>query len=390
MNNDNNDDRDNDATGQATPSNLERDSVRKEPSFSLFDSDTELEVDDIEAEDFASDYAAEGYDDEPFGDDGYTDEAGLSDADDEATPAQDPVGGLWADDTTPELDEQPAEQSERTPWDEEPETTVTEPITPEEELPLEYTEADSEDERWEDEIDDDDGNDDYDYDDNEYAEEPQKLPIGLIIVALVALALLAAGGYGVIKERAAAEAELTELRARLATAVEQQDIQAERDRARGLESENARMLAQVDALTSENTTLSEQVDTLKQQLEKGNAAVTATSVAAETRPQPVRPSTPSSSSTASPTPTPTNTATSGGADGWFVNFGSYSQRAKAQEWAERLKPDSGTVIVAAADSSGTSVYRVRIIGLESKADAQRIAAQLERAHGLSKLWVGQQ
>ena len=150
------------------------------------------------------------------------------------------------------------------------------------------------------------------------------------------------------------------------------------------------MRAQVDALTSENTTLSEQVDTLKQQLEKANAAVTATSVAAETRPQPVRPSTPSSSSTASPTPTPTNTATSGGADGWFVNFGSYSQRAKAQEWAERLKPDSGTVIVAAADSSGTSVYRVRIIGLESRADAQRIAAQLERAHGLSKLWVGQQ
>ncbi|MEP5321833.1 SPOR domain-containing protein, partial [Marinobacter alexandrii] len=88
--------------------------------------------------------------------------------------------------------------------------------------------------------------------------------------------------------------------------------------------------------------------------------------------------------------TPKNEASSSSTDGWFVNFGSYSQRAKAQEWADRLKPGSGSVIVAAADSSGGSVYRVRIVGLASKADAQRVAAQLERTHGLSKLWVGQQ
>ena len=419
MNNDNNDDRDNDSAAERTPSNSEPETFRKEPTFTLFDNDTELEVDDIEAEDFASDYVTQGYDDEPFDDDEYTDETGPS----------------TTDDDNHEYDERPAQQSTRTPWDDEPETRVTEdqsfdiqaesslaqgalastltaggdqrylkatettmqttthtstleedvdePVAPENELPLEYTEEDSEDDRWEREIDDDDDEIDDDYDNNEYVEEPQKLPIGLIIVALVALALLAAGGYGVIKERAAAQAELTELRARLATAVEQQDIEIERDRVRGLEAENGRLLAQLDALTNDNTTLSGQVDSLQQQLEKASASVTAAPAVIKASPQPVRPSIPSSNSTA----TPTNSTATGG---WFVNFGSYSARAKAQEWADRLQPDSGSVIVAAADSTGGSIYRVRIVGLGSKADAQRIAAQLERTHNLTKLWVGQQ
>jgi len=360
MNNDNNDDRDNDSAAERTPSNSEPETFRKEPTFTLFDNDTELEVDDIEAEDFASDYVTQGYDDEPFDDDEYTDETGPS----------------TTDDDNHEYDERPAQQSTRTPWDDEP-------VTPENTLPLGYTEEDSEDDRWEREIDDDDDESDDDYDNNEYVEEPQKLPIGLIIVALVALALLAAGGYGVIKERAAAQAELTELRARLATAVEQQDIEIERDRVRGLEAENGRLLAQLDALTNDNTTLSGQVDSLQQQLEKASASVTAAPAVIKASPQPVRPSIPSSNSTA----TPTNSTATGG---WFVNFGSYSARAKAQEWADRLQPDSGSVIVAAADSTGGSIYRVRIVGLGSKADAQRIAAQLERTHNLTKLWVGQQ
>jgi len=374
MNNDNNDDRDNDSSAERTPSSSESDTFRKEPTFTLFDNDTELEVDDIEAEDFASDYATEGYDDEPFDDDEYIDETDASAADDEATPVDGPIGGLWIDDDNPEFDEPPSEQSERTPWDDEP-------VAPESELAPEYTEDESENDQLEHEIDDDENDDDYGH--NEYVEEPQKLPIGLIIVALVALALLAAGGYGVIKERATAQAELTELRARLATAVEQQDIEIERDRARSLESENSRLLAQVDALTNDNATLSGQVDSLQQQLEQASASVTAAPAVVKASPLPARASTPSSNSTA----TPANSTATGN---WFVNFGSYSQRVKAQEWADRLKPDDGTVIVAAADSTGGSIYRVRIIGLGSKADAQRIAAQLERTHNLTKLWVGQQ
>ena len=233
MNNDNNDDRDNDSSDQPTPSNSEPGAFRKEPSFSLFDSDTELEVDDIEAEDFANDYADEGYDDGPFDDNEYTDEAAPSPVDEKATPLDDPIGALWVDDDNPEFEEQIDEQPEKTPWDDEPEEIVNEdqsldtqaesplsqsalaatlpagsgqryvsatetamqtpthddnvddPVPQEDELPLEYTQGDSEDERWDDEIDEDDD----DYDDSEYAEEPQKLPIGLIIVAVVALAL---------------------------------------------------------------------------------------------------------------------------------------------------------------------------------------------------------
>ncbi|MEP0201045.1 MAG: SPOR domain-containing protein [Halioglobus sp.] len=411
MNNDNDDDRDNNSADQRRPSTAEPDPFRKEPTFSLFDNDTELEVDDIEAEDFASDYAGEGYDDEPFEDNEFADEALPPTEDEEVVSAEDPIGSVWVDDDHAELNELSPEQPDRTPWDDEPDATMAEDysvdtelesslapvasvasvaaaasVGSEDEPSLEYAEEDSEEELWEDEIDDDESDDDYE--DNEYVEEPQKLPVGLIIVAVVALALLAAGGYGVIKERAAAEAELTELRARLATAVEQQDIDVERGRSRDLESENARLQAELDALANDNTSLSAQVTSLQQQLEQAAAPVQAEPVVANALPQPARPVTPASNSD-SPS-TPKIEASSSSTEGWFVNFGSYSQRAKAQEWADRLKPGSGSVIVAAADSSGRSVYRVRIVGLASKADAQRVAAQLERTHGLSKLWVGQQ
>jgi len=76
--------------------------------------------------------------------------------------------------------------------------------------------------------------------------------------------------------------------------------------------------------------------------------------------------------------------------GWFVNFGSYSQRAAAQNWAGKLQPGAGKVVVASGSKEGQTFYRVRVIELSSKESAEKIARQLEREYGLSKLWIGQQ
>ncbi len=73
---------------------------------------------------------------------------------------------------------------------------------------------------------------------------------------------------------------------------------------------------------------------------------------------------------------------------WFVNFGSYSQRAAADSWAARLKPDSGRAVVTTGSRDGKTFYRVRVIELADRATADRVARQLESEYGLSKLWVG--
>ncbi len=71
-----------------------------------------------------------------------------------------------------------------------------------------------------------------------------------------------------------------------------------------------------------------------------------------------------------------------------MNFSSYSQRANAQDWADRLTPDSGRVTVVPGVSNNKTYYRVRVVDLESRAQASQVARQLEREHKLSGLWVG--
>ena len=75
---------------------------------------------------------------------------------------------------------------------------------------------------------------------------------------------------------------------------------------------------------------------------------------------------------------------------WFVNFGSYSQESAAKSWAGKLKPSAGEVIVAPTSSNGRTYYRVRVINLSGESAARQTASELEKAHGVSKLWVGKQ
>ena len=81
----------------------------------------------------------------------------------------------------------------------------------------------------------------------------------------------------------------------------------------------------------------------------------------------------------------------GAANGhWFVNFGSYGQRAIAQRWADQLQPGAGRVVVSDVARDGGTLYRVRVVGLADRSAAEGVARKLESSHGLAKLWVGQE
>jgi cell division protein FtsN len=117
---------------------------------------------------------------------------------------------------------------------------------------------------------------------------------------------------------------------------------------------------------------------------------------AEAKPAPPAP-TPVKSEAARPTApkpaakAPTATAAgSAAATGWFVNFGSYTQLDTAESWAARLKPPSGSVAVVTGSKDGKTFYRVRVVELDNRDQAESIARQLEQEHQLSRLWVGKQ
>lgn len=216
----------------------------------------------------------------------------------------------------------------------------------------------------------------------------QGWPLGLIAVAILALVLLAVGGYGVIQQRSATQEEIRQLRAELATSASPVDVSATRAALQQLQDDNAALTKSADALAMENRSLSDTVAGLEAQLEaqqavlKKNSASAATSKPATT-PKPTKPA---------PTPKPQpvkSTAVAATATGsWFVNFGSYALRDMAQTWAARLHPKTGRVIIAPSTKDGKSIYRVRVVDLVSKDSAREVARALETEMGVSSLWVG--
>ena len=75
---------------------------------------------------------------------------------------------------------------------------------------------------------------------------------------------------------------------------------------------------------------------------------------------------------------------------WFVNFGSYARRDTAEVWSGKLDPRAGQVVVSTGTLDGKTLYRVRVVGLASREQAESIARQLEKAYDLPRLWVGRE
>ncbi len=238
-----------------------------------------------------------------------------------------------------------------------------------------------------------------DNDNDETEDSTQSWPLGLIAVAAVALMLLAAGGYGVIQERAETVEELRQLRETLTTVASLEDTGASRKALQTLQQSYDGLTINAEALMRENRRLTNAVAELEVQLEASQALlptgnkVIDTSVSAETkRPasnsaDPVAPK-PSTPVFATPQPAAVTASMTASSGAWFVNVSSYSTRAAAEKWVDKVRPDAGNVIVSASTREGKTYYRVRVIGLANKSAAAQVARKLEAELTLDKLWVG--
>jgi cell division protein FtsN len=269
------------------------------------------------------------------------------------------------------------------------------------------------------------------------AADSRQWPVGLIIVAIVALVLLGAGGYGVMQQRAATEAELRQLRAALATSASPEEVRASRGALQELQRSYDKLAADAEALTLENRRLSDTVAGLESQagVQKsamangssvaakpaspaGDSAVAAAQPVAErfaplqSQSSAAKPATkpaqiPAATDTAGATPAPADAPraealptkpaassvaatppTSTASGQWFVNFGSYATRSMAESWAAKLNPGAGNVIIAPNTSAGKTLYRLRVVGLADRDTAKAVARKLETEQRVSELWVG--
>lgn len=372
-------------TGEAVDPALSK--VRREPVFTDFD-----EEEDYEEADRDTDYAA-AYEGEPE-DEEYLDP--LEDDDGDPATEWQVLGGATAAGTG-------SRPGTRNPWAIEDDDDAGEALS-------DFAGTDEEDvldpdteEGWED--DDDDYSDEPEDFDTEEEDEGRShsWPLGLIIVGIVALVLLAAGGYGVIQQRSATQEEIRQLQARLATAANPAEVAASRDALREMEQLYARSEATIDALTLENRRLTDTVAGLEKQLAGQQAAQSraAGSGPVEAKPAAVSPktapkATPAPAPKAAPKSEPAPAAKTAGpvpagsGGGWFVNFSSYGQRSVAESWATKLRPSHGKAIVASAVKDGRTFYRVRVVGLANRAQAQEVATDLQATHRVPPLWVGRE
>ncbi len=237
---------------------------------------------------------------------------------------------------------------------------------------------------------------------DEHKDKTQSWPLGLIAVAAVALMLLAAGSYGVIQERADVEKELRQLRETLTTVAGLEDTDVSRIALQSLQESYDGLSKNAEALMRENRRLSNRVAALQTQLDERQSLLqsrddlTNDAIPADTLP----PAPDQADLTAAPGAPPLVLTDSSAAavknpvtmpsGAWFVNVGSYSTRAAAKNWAAKVQPESGKVIVAASIREGRTFYRVRVIGLADKTAASQVARQLEAGLGTDKLWVGRE
>lgn len=227
------------------------------------------------------------------------------------------------------------------------------------------------------------------------------VPLWLLGVAVASVVLLGMGGYGVISQRAELQRQVEALQAAAAESIAPAEATRLRGGAAQLADENAELRSRLEEVEAERDALAESFATLEAELEARRSGL-ATTLAAAGTPAPARSKAtrPAAAPAARPASKPTVTPAVESAakpavaavdqSGWFVNFSSSSSLDRAEAWAAKLEPDAGTVTINPVDNGGRTLYRLRVVGLANRSEAASVARELEQAHGLDSLWIGNQ
>ena len=230
--------------------------------------------------------------------------------------------------------------------------------------------------------DDSDLNDEPDDDNLVDSDMTESRPMWPTAVGLIAILLLAIGGWGLYEERSTLQARIVDL---------------ENSQARARASENIDP-ATLSALETDNAALKLQLEGLYRDYEIAMAEITALQALAESA------TTAGDSDNSDMTDYEevdadgSMTEDASGAPqlspatpgDWFVNIGAYSTPASAENWLVRLeRAGYNAVTQQVVIGGGRVLHRVRIVGFGSKAAAQTAAQVLESEFGVTELWVGQ-
>lgn len=227
----------------------------------------------------------------------------------------------------------------------------------------------------------DEPDDEDDLDDSDTAESR---PLWPTAVGLIAIVLLAIGGWGLYEERSTLQARIVELensqaKARASATIDPAALSA-------LETDNAALKLQLEGLYRDYEVAMAEITAL-QALAESAATADDSDNSDMTDYEEAEADADGSMAEDASDAAQISPATPGD---WFVNIGAYSTPASAENWLARLESAGyNAVTQQVVIDDGRVLHRVRVVGFGSKAAAQTVARALESEFGVTELWVGQ-
>ena len=207
-------------------------------------------------------------------------------------------------------------------------------------------------------------------------------PLWPTAVGLIAIVLLAIGGWGLYEERSTLQARIVELensqaKARASATIDPAALSA-------LETDNAALKLQLEGLYRDYEVAMAEITALQALAESAATADDSDNSDMTDYEEADADGSMAEDASGAPQVSP---ATPGD---WFVNIGAYSTPASAENWLARLESAGyNAVTQQVVIDDGRVLHRVRVVGFGSKAAAQTVAQALESEFGVTELWVGQ-
>ena len=223
-----------------------------------------------------------------------------------------------------------------------------------------------------------------DEDDLVDSEMVESRPLWPTAVGLIAIVLLAIGGWGLYEERSTLQARIVELensqaKARASATIDPAALSA-------LETDNAALKLQLEGLYRDYEVAMAEITAL-QALAESAATADDSDNSDMTDYEEAEADADGSMAEGASDAAQISPATPGD---WFVNIGAYSTPASAENWLARLESAGyNAVTQQVVIDDGRVLHRVRVVGFGSKAAAQTVAQALESEFGVTELWVGQ-